>query len=272
MVHGFKNELPQTTERGIQLCGGSKIEKYKAIVADTDVISVMKKSYKPFHNQDFTELVKEMSMVSGFELVGFNQLYDGRIVLGHLKNNLENFKIGDHKIDDYIVLGNSHDGSRPLFLGTTTLLVRCQNQFSSISNIESIRHTKSATEKIQGLVEAFTMYLNIRRNMYQNFEKFQSVKVDQQVKDLVLRKLLDIKDEETLEDLSTRKQNQYDLIDNRIISEMEDLGQNLWGMFNGITKFTSHDLKNDNSGFGNLFGTSAGINQKAYSTMLKLAA
>jgi hypothetical protein len=56
---------------------------------------------------------------------------------------------------------------------------------------------------------------------------------------------------------------------NSINIETADLGNNLFGLFNSVTHYTTHKLKNENT-FGNLFGTANKINEKAYDLVLEL--
>jgi len=41
-------------------------------------------------------------------------------------------------------------------------------------------------------------------------------------------------------DLSTRKRNQLSALDGAISQELRDEGATLWGLFNGITRYTNH--------------------------------
>jgi len=45
--------------------------------------------------------------------------------------------------------------------------------------------------------------------------------------------------------------------------EMKDLGQNAWGLLNGVTFYTSHRIRG-NSGFGNTNGTAQQLNARAW--------
>lgn len=88
---------------------------HKVIYRDDtgDVLSVMKNTYHPMLNQHFTESTEQMKEISGFDIAGYSTFDGGRIVFSHLKNTLEDFTIGGHKIDDYLVLGSSFDGRYP---------------------------------------------------------------------------------------------------------------------------------------------------------------
>ena len=264
----MEKTLLNTRSTGIQVTenavSGEVIDTHQAILeSDGNVVSVMKNSYIPYHNQQFVDTTEQMAEITGFETAGYSRFYGGGVVLAHLKNNQEDFKIGDHKIEDYIVLGNSHNGSKPFFVGTTTNLIRCANQFSQITTFESIKHTKSSVNKFEQLMAGFRKYVAIRKMMYQKFEMYQDVKVDENIKEMVIRNLLSMKAEDKLEDMSTRKAGQFEFMDNTMIAEMEDLGQNLWGLFNGATRYV-RDLEYKNKGFGNVLGTGQQINQRAY--------
>jgi hypothetical protein len=68
--------------------------------------------------------------------------------------------------------------------------------------------------------------------------------------------MLDLNKEERLADittLSTRKKNILSDLEVNIMGEIQDKGGNLWGLFSGITKYTTHGLKGD-SNENKLFG------------------
>jgi hypothetical protein len=51
---------------------------------------------------------------------------------------------------------------------------------------------------------------------------------------------------------------------NSIKREMRDLGNNAFGLFNGVTWYTSHEMRNAGADFGRQDSTANLINQKAY--------
>ena len=56
-----------------------------------------------------------------------------------------------------------------------------------------------------------------------------------------------------LSSLSTRKKNILSDLEVNIMGEVQDKGSNIWGLFSGITKYTTHQLKGD-SNENKLFG------------------
>jgi len=239
---------------------------HKAIIKESgECISVMKNSYNPMYNKDFMESVDRMTDISEFELYGYSELNEGQIILAHLKNTKEDISIGGHKIEDYLVMGSSFNGSYPFFIGTSTVLIRCKNQFSKISRVEKVRHTKSSPKRREELMNGLEIYFSERRKMYETFENLRKISIDPQIIQMAQDYVLDISKQDRIDNkISTRKLNQIELLNFDMITEIEELGSNMWAVLNGVTKYTTHTIKQKESSFGNLFGTPSLINKKAF--------
>jgi hypothetical protein len=91
------------------------------------------------------------------------------------------------------------------------------------------------------------------------------VKIDEQIVNDAKNYILQISNEDMLLDkVSTRKLNQLESLNMDIVSEMKDVGGTAFGLFQGVTKYTSHTVKQKEEVFGNIFGTVANINKRAY--------
>lgn len=245
--------------------GLEKIKGYKAISRDDNgsILSVMKNSYSPMTNAEFIDVLGNIQRISGFKFVGYNEFGGGKKILGFLENDRDDLLIGGHKMKNYMLLGNSFDGSTSFFTGTSTVLIRCQNQFSQIQKFTKIRHTK----QIQGKLEEYYSYLDSffaqREELKRTFEKAGNIFLTEKLQEEMINFVLDVK-EVTDKELSARKQNQIEMLRSSIRGESSDLGWNLWSAFNGVTKYTTHELETKKaSTFGNLFGIKADINNRA---------
>jgi len=249
----------------------SKTHKIISKTESNSVLSVMKNSYNPMMNQDFMETTERMKEISGFSFEGYSEIDNGRIILSHLKNTIQDFKINDHKIDDYLLMGSSFDGRYSFFVGTTTELLRCKNQFSHITHAEKVRHTKSAPKKREDLMRSLEIYFKSREAMYMNFAQMTKVKIDPILKQKAMDYILQVSQEDRLAGtISTRKLNLMEVLDQNISIEMGDLGNNAWALLNGTTKYTTHTRQQKDTMFGNVFGTNAEINDRAYKFALQL--
>jgi hypothetical protein len=261
--------VKETPVKYLGLGGVSHIHTgYKAIIRNDsgDCLALQKSSYAPMYVQEFTESTQRILEASGFEFQGYQEGRGGRVIISVMKNNKENIKIGGNKIDDYLMLGNSFDCSYPFFLGTTTELLRCENQFSHIKELSLIKHYKNSAGKRASLMNEIEAYFKNRDLMYNNFNKMIEVNVTPELKEKAIRYILQLKEEEKLADLRLNKFSKIDTLEIAINAECHDLGNNLWGLFNGVTKYTTHDLVSKvNNVFGNIFGQANNLNQRAYS-------
>ena len=54
-----------------------------------------------------------------------------------------------------------------------------------------------------------------------------------------------------------------------INKSIDEQGETLWALFNGVTRYTNHTTKNKDKDYALMFGSEAETNQRAYDTMLK---
>jgi hypothetical protein len=92
------------------------------------------------------------------------------------------------------------------------------------------------------------------------------------LKEKVTRKLFNIKPEFALDsnELSTRTQNNLSRFYIDLIGELAQKGDNMWGLFSGVTKYTTHSYsKNDNTE-AKLFGGVGQVEQEIFSDLMQL--
>ncbi len=245
--------------------GTDKVNGYKAIVRNdnNEALSIMKNSYTVMTNAEFVETVEKIKEISGFKLIGYNTFKGGKRVLGFLENNQEDLYIGGHKMKHYMLLGNSFDGSSSFFQGTSTLLIRCQNQFSQIQVMNRIYHTKQSKERMKVFYSYLDSYFGQRDNMIKTIEEFGNIKLTEELQEKMIKFVLGIK-EISDKELSARKEKQIEVLRNSILRETSDLGANMFGAFQGVTFFTTHEIAPKENAFGNVFGQQADINNKAF--------
>lgn len=227
-----------------------------------ELLSIKPDSYHPMTNERFLEIAYKLNEISGFEITNFSEYKNGRTVLGYLKNNSETeIKIGNHKIEDYMLIGNSFDGTNSFFTGTVTELLRCSNQFGKITKMSKVRHTKNSEIKVEQLLNEIQFYFSHRDKMYSAFNRFGERIVSDEIIQKGLNHILDIKSDEVVSGMKLAKMERLISL---IEQESKDVGDNLWGFFNGITYFTTHEIKSKDKIFGNVFGVADKLNQKAY--------
>ena len=228
------------------------------------VLSVMSKKYCPMTVGDFEKTTERMQEMSGMEFQGYQEFNDGKILLSILKNNSP-LEVNNFPIEDYLVMGTSFNGEQPFFIGTSTILVRCQNSFSQIHMMSRTRHTKFSPEKREAIMAGLETYFRNRAGIYTAFEDMQKIAVNDEGKLLFVNNILPLPVIEPEKGYSARTLNRREELMKCIETETSELGNTAFGLFQGLTKFTTHSLKTKKEApFGNLIGTANDLNQKGY--------
>jgi hypothetical protein len=243
---------------------GTVIPGYKRLVKQDgspidqqETFHIAKDSYNPPSISEFKGYVGQLADITGYQPVGYQEWGGGKKVFGYLKNTGEKFDIDGHDIEDYMLVGVGFGGQTAFFVGSVNRLLRCTNEFGNINRTWKIRNTTGRQLKMEELLSSFDEHMKKRDLMFDAFRRFKEVNIDQNLINAAKRRLLDIDQEDKLADLSGYKQNRYAELSAALNSETLELGNNLWGLFNGVTYYTTHDLKKEDSS-KNIFGNVAG--------------
>jgi len=244
------------------------IPDFKAIVHNKtkEVLSIQRQTYKPLSNKNFMDSAEILAKAANGSVVGYESFKQGRSVLAFIKSDNPFSRINGDTINDYIVFGNSHDGSSSVFMGTSTQILACENQFSELKREFNFKHVGKILFKLNDAIERYKAYYNQKESMYADFENMQKVNIDDSLITTLTNRLFDIqKDGES----STKKINIIEDFNQSVEIEMTRLGKNLWGFFNAVTHYSTHfrgknskSYKTNNS-FGNVLGSNASFNKKA---------
>lgn len=213
-------------------------------------------SYVPYQNQELLELLFRISQQTGLKLHTGGSFKGGQKVWFQLKS--QDLKLSNDRIKGYISGFNSFDGRTSLAFGNSNVTVSCQNTFwQGYRDVETkLRHSSAMKPKIEEIFRKIDILLEEEQNTFVNIQRLGNVKVTQQVKDFVTRRLFDIGREERLDsyDLSTNKKNKLSRFYIDLNGELSQKGDNLWGLFSGVTKYTTHSMKRGDNTEGKIFG------------------
>jgi hypothetical protein len=243
---------------------GLLIPGYQAIVRNDNNIclNVAKATYTPTKNGKLVEVTEKLASMTGFEATGFSEFKQGKMVLSYLKADKATKLLG-WDMEDYMVIGNSHDGTTGFFIGTSSVMLRCQNQFSKVSQNLKAFHTRNNEVRIDQLVGYFKHYEAERKAIADRMKQFSKVKIDHKIITALSERLFRM--ENGQEEVSARKANLLEEFNRSITQECADLGNNLHGLFNGVTHYTTHVQKTNEKVFGNIVGQAAKMNTRAFS-------
>lgn len=220
------------------------------------VFNVAKTSYNPPTVAEFTRYYNELADITGFTPIGFQEWSGGKQIFGYLKNNKKDFDINGHQIEDYLMIGAGFNENVSFFVGTVNVLLCCSNQMGNINRTWKIRNTKTRAIKTEELFESFKQHMMVRDLMFESFRKFSTVQIDQRLINECKRTLMGLKEDETVDELGKIRLKNFVNMSSAITVEMNTHGENLWGLMNGITRHTTHDLKRKDD-HRNIFGNVA---------------
>jgi hypothetical protein len=183
--------------------------------------------------------------------------------------------IGRSGVKRNITALNSHDGTTSIAFGTTNTVVICQNTFHRAmknGDLQRFRHTATAHERLQAALSRVKAALQEEATVVQNFQRMAAVDLRDEMAEGILsriiRKGMNVSTDK-VKDLSTRKRNQLLALDSSISRELRDEGATLWGLFNGVTRYTNHVAAPENGKLGYVMtGSGHTLNNLAYEEIM----
>lgn len=226
-------------EELVSLNGNKATESFGIFKTDGKWLGTVGNQYEPFQNHELAETIIQatdgLGLVTtrGGSLCGDKKTY--------FQAELPSDFIGKSKVLRWITSLNSHDGTSSIGFGSSNTVVVCQNTFyKAYSGLQKFRHTISAKQRVEIAIAEMKAAMGLDEKLMVNFKKM----ADLQLKDEIFAKVLAACFDATLDtkqsELSTRKVNQLKSVNESIVKEIQLEGATVWGLFNGITRYTNH--------------------------------
>lgn len=254
---------------------GTPIKGYHAIIRDDNnaTLSVRSESYHPYQNHELMDLLYKVSQKTGLPIHNGGFFGDGHKVYVQLKSN--DLKLGNDRVEGYVTGINSFDGSTSLAFGNTNVTISCQNTFFAayreVSN--KVRHTKYMDTKIDEICVRLESAVLEEKEIFNTITKMSEVRMDDKVRDLVTRALFNVDRKIDLQDvdaISTVTRNKMTRFFIDLNGEVNQKGDNLWGLFSGVTKYTTHSMSKGDNTEAKLFGVYGNREREIFSTLAEL--
>ena len=241
---------------------------YGIVREDTgEVFTTVSGVYEPTQNSTIIETMQEIAGENDLEIIKAIPLNNGRKVVVQMKKPRgHRIIIGNEPTEQYVYAINGHDGSSSLRFGFMNKVIFCQNQFAWLSSnaLSGYRHTKSIQEKVEQLPKILNFTDQEERIAdLQNFS-MKSVNTD------LINDLVDciISTDKLIEEIPTRTRNMRSDLESCIVSEVNRIGSTKWGLFNGVTRYTTHQKSSPKREYGKqesiLLGSCGKMNEKAF--------
>ena len=207
----------------------------------TDVLGVVGERYKVVQNEELFSFADNMLDGGRWETAG--SIKNGTVVFGSLaldrETVLDPSGVSD-KINSYLLVHTSHDGSLAVQASVTPVRVVCQNTLnmalSSVKQSYKIRHTQTVNGKVQAAREA----LGLAHTYLDEFDKeakelFEQAVTDAQWFDIITK--VYPKPEEDTKGAMTKWENKVDVLNDIYSGPTTNMIKGTaWGAYNALTE------------------------------------
>ena len=206
--------------------------------------------------------------LGGFGNMGGGSLKGGSRVFVQME--LPTLNIGKSGVNRFITGTNGHDGTLALGFGTSNQVICCANTFAIANrDLAKIKHTSSMQQRIDEAVQSLRRVLEFENNQMEVFEIASNRAFDKKHIEDIVKAVFGKSVDSKADEVSTRMKNQMADFAADIDTSIQEQGETLWALFNGVTRYTNHTTKAKDKDFGLMFGTEAQTNQRAYEQMVR---
>jgi len=249
-------------------------DKIALIREDTNsILGIHGTGYAEYQNEELMELLLKISSSTGLAIHKSGDFGVGKKVYIQLKSDDMIFN-GD-KIEGFITGCSSHDGSTSLCFGTSTLTISCLNTFyRAMRNLDTkLKHTVSMRPRIDQILFGIDKLLLEEKNTFEELKRLANVEMTKTHQDLVTKMMFQLEHTDKLIDISTRMKNQMDTLEMDILREVGEKGNSLYGLFNGVTRWTTHDKYKEyaKSMENKMFAKTGELERQVYNKLLQFA-
>jgi len=218
---------------------------YGIVREDTgEVFSTVKETYTPTQNHTIIETMQQIAGDNDLEIVKAVPFNAGRKVMVQMKRPNNHMIIGGQDTEQYIYAINSHDGSSSLKFGFMNTVVFCQNQFGWMNSnaFSGYRHTESIQNKVKELPSIINF--SGEEEKIAELQHFSGQSIGKDAIHEMLFNLTKIDramtSQEMQDNFSSRAINIHKDLLQCMLTETSRVGLTKWGLFNGVTKYTTH--------------------------------
>ena len=255
-------------------------DSFATIRTDTDgYLGTVGKQYQPLQNTEQAELIQAIVGEGEACAESVGSYANDRKVFWTCKLSSDMLIGENDRIEKYLVLQNSHDGSGSFRAFYSPLRVVCSNMLTGMikkfgKNGISLRHTKNAIDKIQE-AKRVLCYANeqfLKTEEYYNEMAQVKIDTDRNKMDDIIDRIFGRKADE---EVTTRWENEKYKIKTAIREENSIATEKntAWTIYNGITRYTNHyqSVKDSGKRFDNLLsGRASTVASNALSVLAEM--
>lgn len=272
------------SKQPLNLPDGTETPFYAVVREDNkQCFTTCKDGYVPYQNSELAELLLRISEKTGFDIHSGGMFNGGGKVYLQLDTHNEINGIGKNrtKVKGFVTGINGHDGTTSLKWGAVNFTICCSNTFAAAKGKlqNSARHTQSIHDRVEQSIREISAVALQEESIFKQFIKLSEIPVTKDNIAKIVNNVTGVdinmsrKDAESK--FSTYSINRSGELLSSISREMEQKGETLWGLFSGITHYTSHVMpvpNRDNARKESKYvGGGADIDNESFAEIIKMA-
>ena len=231
-------------QKNIQLCGGSKIQNYKANVRSSDgqVLGIVSDRYKIVQNNEAFEFTD--SIIGGdvrYETAG--SLNGGKKIW--LLAKLPETEIAGDKTEPYMCFSNTHDGSGAIRVCMTPVRVVCSNTLNlaldTAKRAWSVRHTGDLQSKMHEARICLQMANAYMGELAKEADRLANTTVTRAQLDQILDELFPIDESSSQREKENVKKLKDEFMVCYFAPDILKFRGTAWGAVNAMSDMISHN-------------------------------
>ena len=230
----------------LYLADGTETGFFGLVRQDTNhTFSTCKDSYIPFQNDQLAELVYQVSKHSGYEMHAGGSFQQGSKVFIQLNTNeISSIGANKTKVKGFVTALNSHDGSMALKWGSSNITICCQNTFYSASRqlANSIKHTTNINARVMESLRQIENVMEDEKYIFSKYLNWSTVAATKENIAEVIGAITNVDINSNSKEISAIARNKTNILAGDIAHQMAEKGETLWGLFSGVTKYTTHHM------------------------------
>jgi hypothetical protein len=207
-------------------------------------------TYKPIDNEAFLDLVYDCIAGTDHELESVGSVRNrGRVFCSIKLKGLEDYATGGRQFRPYLNFGNGHDKSSVLWVNTSNVCTVCDNTFKFNLDAKNtgvsfkLRHTKNAMARFPDIAKLVDKAIGVHAEFQIAFDRLSEM----EVKPVTAKRWIAGFEAETLDEVSTRKLNRIDCIDDLFRNGKGNNGNDRSDLLSAVTDFYTHEIAKTSS-------------------------
>lgn len=212
---------------------------------DQTILGSSKGSYEVFQNWESAELIARVCEKTGFSFHGGGSFNDGKqVYLQLLTQSYKGIGVNNDRIDNFATVINSFDGTTSLRWGLSNITISCKNTFWAAysSSKNRVSHTKNMRTLIDNALVEVDRLAVAEKTLYERLFKLADIEASEKHIKNVVKVVTGIDPDKKVDEIKRPQLVKAERLASDINREIVEKGKTLWGLFSGVTRYTTHSV------------------------------